>query len=123
MLYERLVLDYESFRFEATRDQLGDEELLNELHWSPTTQTYADYGLHTDGVKLVRQPAKSPNEPSRVVRSVSVPPKPKLVTSAFGYVSLFPMLLMVLKPESSKLGKILEDLDKPELLWSPYGLR
>ncbi|KPJ08916.1 Phosphatidylinositide phosphatase SAC1-A [Papilio machaon] len=65
----------------ATRDQLGDEELLNELHWSSSTQTYADYGLHTDGVRLVRQPAKSPNEPSRVVRSVSVPPKPKLFPS------------------------------------------
>ncbi|XP_045540902.1 mannosyl-oligosaccharide glucosidase [Papilio machaon] len=116
-------LHRDTTKFEATRDQLGDEELLNELHWSSSTQTYADYGLHTDGVRLVRQPAKSPNEQSRVVRSVSVPPQPKLVTSAFGYVSLFPMLLMVLKPESPKLGKILEDLDKPELLWSKYGLR
>jgi hypothetical protein len=33
------------------------------------------------------------------------------------------MLLKVLNPVSGKLGKILEDLDKPGLLWSPYGLR
>ncbi|CAG5036791.1 unnamed protein product [Parnassius apollo] len=117
------VLQRDTSKFEATRDQLGDEALLNELHWSQRTQTYADYGLHTDGVKLVRQQPKAPNESPRVVRSVSVPPKPRFVTSAFGYVSLFPMLLMVLKPDSDKLGKILEDLDKPELLWSPFGLR
>ncbi|KAF9812403.1 hypothetical protein SFRURICE_005514 [Spodoptera frugiperda] len=77
------LLQRDSSKYEATKDQLGDEDLLNELHWSTHTQTYADYG----------------------------------------YVSLFPMLLKVLKPDSDKLGKILEDLDKPELLWSPYGLR
>ncbi|KAL4718810.1 hypothetical protein ACJJTC_016451 [Scirpophaga incertulas] len=33
------------------------------------------------------------------------------------------MLLKVLSPQSEKLGKILEKLDKPGLLWSPYGLR
>ncbi|CAH1641997.1 unnamed protein product [Spodoptera littoralis] len=117
------LLQRDSSKYEATKDQLGDEELLNELHWSTHTQTYADYGLHTDGVKLVRQQPKNPSEPAKVVRSVTVPPQPRLVTSAFGYVSLFPMLMKVLKPDSDKLGKILEDLDKPELLWSPYGLR
>ncbi|XP_061725499.1 mannosyl-oligosaccharide glucosidase [Cydia pomonella] len=117
------VLQRDTTRFEATRDQLGDEELLNQLHWSPHTHTYADYGLHTDGVRLVRQPAKRPGETAKVVRSVTVPPEPKLVTSAFGYVSLFPMLLKVLKPDSEHLGKILQDLDKPDLLWSKYGLR
>ncbi|XP_022818785.1 mannosyl-oligosaccharide glucosidase [Spodoptera litura] len=117
------LLQRDSSKYEATKDQLGDEELLNELHWSTHTQTYADYGLHTDGVKLVRQQPKNPSEPAKVVRSVTVPPQPRLVTSVFGYVSLFPMLMKVLKPDSDKLGKILEDLDKPELLWSPYGLR
>ncbi|CAB3231882.1 unnamed protein product [Arctia plantaginis] len=117
------VLQRDSSKFETTRDQLGDEELLNELHWSPHTQTYADYGLHTDGVRLVRAPAKNAAESARVVRSVTAPPQPRLVTSAFGYISLFPMLMKVLKPNSDKLGKILEDLDKPDLLWSPYGLR
>ncbi|XP_034838193.1 mannosyl-oligosaccharide glucosidase [Maniola hyperantus] len=117
------VLELDSEKFESTRDQLGNEDLLNELHWSPHTHTYADYGLHTDGVRFVRQQSKNPQEGSRVVRSVTIAPQPRLVTSAFGYVSLFPMLLKVLQPESEKLGKILEMLDKPDLLWSPYGLR
>ncbi|XP_052745873.1 mannosyl-oligosaccharide glucosidase isoform X2 [Bicyclus anynana] len=117
------VLELETDKFESTRDQLGDEDLLNELHWSPHTQTYADFGLHTDGVRFVRQQSKNPQEGSKVVRSVTIAPQPRLVTSAFGYVSLFPMLLKVLQPESEKLGKILEMLDKPDLLWSPYGLR
>ncbi|XP_072941314.1 mannosyl-oligosaccharide glucosidase isoform X2 [Epargyreus clarus] len=117
------ALGRDSDKFEATRDQLGDEALLNELHWSPHTQTYADYGLHTDGVRLVRQQSKHANEMGKVVRSVTVPPQPRLVTSAYGYVSLFPMLLKVLRPDSDNLGKILQDLDKPDLLWSPYGLR
>ncbi|XP_026318498.1 mannosyl-oligosaccharide glucosidase [Hyposmocoma kahamanoa] len=117
------ALGRDSDKFAATRDQLGDEELLNELHWSPHTLTYADYGLHTDAVRLVRQMPKNPNEQPRVGRSVQAPPQPKLVTSAFGYVSLFPMLLKVLKPESDRLGMILDKLDKPDLLWSPFGLR
>ncbi|KAG6455861.1 hypothetical protein O3G_MSEX009421 [Manduca sexta] len=117
------VLQRDTSKFEALRDQLGDEELLNELHWSPRTQTYADYGMHTDGVKLVRQAPKNPSEQAKLVRSVTTPPHPRLVTSAFGYVSLFPMLLKVLRPESDNLGKILANLDNPDLLWSPYGLR
>ncbi|XP_028162309.1 mannosyl-oligosaccharide glucosidase [Ostrinia furnacalis] len=110
-------------KFEATKEQLGDEDLLNELHWSTATQTYADYGMHTDGVRFVRTMPKHPGEPAKLVRGVTVPPQPKLVTSAFGYISLFPMLLRVLTPESENLGKILENLDKPGLLWSPFGLR
>lgn len=117
------VLQRDPTKYETTRDQLGDEDLLNDLHWSSHTNTYADYGLHTDGVRLVRQQAKHHSEVSKVVRSVSVPPQPRLVTSVFGYVSLFPMLLKVLSPESENLGKILLDLDKPELLWTTYGLR
>ncbi|KAL0803320.1 hypothetical protein ABMA28_017199 [Loxostege sticticalis] len=117
------ALNKDPSKFEATANQLADEDLLNELHWSPTTNTYADYGLHTDGVRLVRSKPKHPNEHPKMVRSVTAPPQPKLVTSAFGYISLFPMLLKVLRPESENLGKILESLDKPGLLWSPYGLR
>lgn len=116
------ALGKDTTRLEAIRDQLGDEVLLNKLHWSTQTQTYADYGLHTDAVRLVRTPAK-PHEPQKVIRAVTSTPQAKLVTSAFGYVSLFPMLLKVLKPTSPNLGKILEDLDRPDLLWSPFGLR
>lgn len=117
------VLQRDVSKFETTRDQLGDEDLLNELHWSTRTQTYADYGLHTDGVRLVRQQSKKPNENGKMVRVVTTAPQPMLVTSAFGYISLFPMLLKVLKSDSEKLERILDSLDKPDLLWSPYGLR
>ncbi|CAG9574147.1 unnamed protein product [Danaus chrysippus] len=117
------ALDRDTDKFEDMKEQLGNEDLLNELHLSPHTQTYADYGVHTDGVRFVRQQGREPHEGSRVVRSVTIAPQPRLVTSAFGYVSLFPMLMKVLKPESDKLGNILEMLDKPDLLWSPYGLR
>ncbi|CAG4959178.1 unnamed protein product [Colias eurytheme] len=123
MVHIARVLERDTGKFEAIRDQLGDEDMLNQLHWSSHTETYADYGLHTDGVKLVRQVSKTPNEVTKVVRSVTSPPQERLVTSAFGYISLFPMLLKVLSPKSVKLGKILDMLDKPDLLWSPYGLR
>ncbi|KAI8426913.1 hypothetical protein MSG28_014583 [Choristoneura fumiferana] len=68
------VLQRDTSKFEATRDQLADEDLLNQLHWSPHTHTYADYGLHTDGVRLVRQPGRQAGEAARVVRSVTAPP-------------------------------------------------
>ncbi|XP_050684991.1 mannosyl-oligosaccharide glucosidase, partial [Leptidea sinapis] len=103
-------------RFTAVRDQLADEETLNRLHWSSRTNSYADYGLHTQGVSLVRAE-------DGVVRAVTSPPEYQLVDAHFGYVSLFPMLLKVLSPGSDKLGKILEVLDDPDKLWSPYGLR
>ncbi|XP_045530624.1 mannosyl-oligosaccharide glucosidase [Pieris brassicae] len=117
------ALQRDTSKFEAIREQLGDEKLLNKLHWASHSNSYADYGLHTDGVKLVRQASKFPGEGLKVVRSVTSPPQPRLVASAFGYISLFPMLLKVLSPKSDNLGKILAVLDKPSLLWSPYGLR
>jgi len=41
----------------------------------------------------------------------------------FGYVSLFPMLLRILKSDSDKLKTLIQKLDDPKLLWTPYGLR
>lgn len=40
-----------------------------------------------------------------------------------GYVSLFPLLLKVLPPDSAKLKALLDQLRDPAHLWSPYGLR
>ncbi len=40
-----------------------------------------------------------------------------------GYISLFPFLTGLLKPDSPKLGKILTLLGDEEELFSPYGLR
>jgi len=41
----------------------------------------------------------------------------------FGYVSLFPMILQILKPDSPHLLDTIKKLDNPKLLWTPYGLR
>lgn len=76
-----------------------------------------DYGLHTDQVEL-RRP--NPNaEPQRVTLA---PPQHRHV-DAFGYVSFFPLFLQVMDPHSPKLGQVLNDLRRADLLWTPYGLR
>lgn len=88
-------------------ETLRDNKLLDELHWS--SEQYADYGLHSDKVRLVRQ-KPSENQPPNVqmpmIRSVEVEPKYQFVNSV-GYVSLFPMLLQLVDADSSKLGKII----------------
>ena len=40
-----------------------------------------------------------------------------------GYLSIFPMMLCLLPPDSPHLGAILDMVRDPEHLWSPYGLR
>ena len=41
----------------------------------------------------------------------------------YGYVSLFPILMKLLDPGSEELGRQLDLLVDPKLLWTPYGLR
>ncbi len=42
----------------------------------------------------------------------------------FHPTGLFPLLLQVLDPSSTRLGKVLSDLESPSAgLWTPYGLR
>jgi mannosyl-oligosaccharide glucosidase len=40
-----------------------------------------------------------------------------------GYVSVFPLLLKVLPPDSPKLLALLQQVTDPKQLWSPFGLR
>lgn len=40
-----------------------------------------------------------------------------------GYVSLFPVLLGIVDPQSKKLGQVLDSMHDPEGLWSPFGIR
>lgn len=107
---------------------LNDNRLLDDLHWSDKMQRYSDYGLHSDSVVLKRP--KSDNlrpgqhmPPKQKERFVKNDPKLGFVDTSFGYVNLFPFLLRVLQPESPRLAQVLSDLRKPELLWTPYGLR
>ncbi|EDV29719.1 uncharacterized protein TRIADDRAFT_19077 [Trichoplax adhaerens] len=102
---------------------LSDVLELDRLHWSPRTETYCDYGNHTKYVKL----KKVLNAQGQVLytrRVVSSKKGPSLrFVHHFGYVNLFPFLMHLLPASSTNLKKILEDLSKPELLWTDYGLR
>lgn len=40
-----------------------------------------------------------------------------------GYISLFPFMLGLLKPDDPTLGKTIDVISDPEELWSPYGIR
>ena len=55
-------------------------------------------------------------------RYVTIVPHHRLVP-CFGYVSLFPLLMKILDPASEELGRQLELLTDPGLLWTQYGLR
>ncbi|CAG9861004.1 unnamed protein product [Phyllotreta striolata] len=119
------ILGIDGYKYEQTAAYLLNNELMDSLHWSEYAKVYADYGLHTDSVKLVRpkpQP-RSQNQNLEMQRVVTKKPEYRLVDSTFGYVSLFPFLLQILKPDSPKLEKILDNIRNPELLWTPYGLR
>ena len=117
--------------YAATHSLLTNNQILDDLHWSPQGQQYSDYGLHSDRVKLVRpkpprnlQPGQRPPpdikmEMERVTKNA---PELRFVDS-YGYISLFPFLLKIVDPYSLKLGKILQDLQNPNLMWSKFGLR
>jgi mannosyl-oligosaccharide glucosidase len=104
---------------------LRNNDLLNELHWSEVNSQYADYGLHSDHIKLVRQKPKDPRvniNSMPFVRKIDVDPTLQFVNS-IGYVSLFPMLTQLLDADSDKLAATLEHLRDPKHLWTNYGLR
>nr|CDQ00641.1 Bm3361, isoform b [Brugia malayi] len=101
----------------ADYNYLMDLNRFDNLHWSQAKQRYCDYGLHSNS-----------RDSSYSVASVSMKrvarasPKLQLVEDAFGYVSLFPVLLKLLPHDSDKLRIILENI-KTERLWSDFGLR
>nr|AIA84978.1 Glyco_hydro_63 [uncultured bacterium] len=79
--------------------------------------SYADYGLHTDAVKLVR-PKPLPRQQHQnleMTRKVLKQPEYRLVDTTFGYVNIFPFLLQILDADSPKLSKILTDIRDPDL--------
>ena len=108
---------------------LSNNEQFDQLHWSEEDGMYADYGYHTDHVQLQRVPMgskSSPNVPiqTHLVRQVTRPADLTMkYVKHFGYVSLFPLMTRMLDRHSLKLEKILNDLQNPNLLWTPYGLR
>lgn len=105
---------------------LSDNELLERLHWADELGAFADFGNHSGAVGLRREvgratPGRPPPAP-RLVRVVHEPPRPRFV-SALGYVSLFPLLLRLLRPDSPRLEPLLAAMSDERRLWSPFGLR
>nr|XP_029728873.1 alpha-glucosidase 2-like [Aedes albopictus] len=103
-----------------TYKYLSSVERLNALHLSPKTNTYADFGLHTDKVRLKLVETQTE---SKWIRDVMQNPKYQLVDNVFGYISLFPFLLKLLPADSLPLKTTLDNLRDPELVWTEYGIR
>ncbi|GAB0092942.1 mannosyl-oligosaccharide glucosidase [Sergentomyia squamirostris] len=126
------LLGRDDSKYLETFYYLSDNALLNEFHLSPYTETYSDYGLHTDSVVLKRPQLKPPSAHSKPPRQPPVQemqrvtlksPEMRYVDSTFGYVNLFPLLLEILTADSPYLGKILKDIRDPNGIWTEYGLR
>lgn len=96
---------------------LGDNKLLDSLHWSDDHQMYCDKGLHSNKIKLVKKPETQITE-----RKVLEEPTYQCV-SELGYVSLFPLLTKIMEPNNPRLEKIFNSLENPDQLWTPYGIR
>ncbi|XP_043826802.1 mannosyl-oligosaccharide glucosidase isoform X3 [Dromiciops gliroides] len=96
--------------------RLRDENGLDSMHWAAELGAFADFGNHTAAVRLARGP-------QGMVRVVGRPPPRLQYVDALGYVSIFPLLLRLLSPNSARLGPLLDLLADSRHLWSPFGLR
>lgn len=125
------LLGRDDGKYWETYYYLSDNSLLNELHLSPYTDTYSDWGLHTDAVALKRSqqiptmkhPGQVNMDMSHKVRVTLKNPELRFVDTSFGYISLFPFLLEILSPDAQPLAKILQNIRDPSMLWTNYGLR
>ncbi|XP_042322873.1 mannosyl-oligosaccharide glucosidase [Sceloporus undulatus] len=109
-------------------EALADNQLLDQHHWAETLGTFADYGNHTSAVALEREklrppPPGQPLPSPQLLRVVRKPPMTQFVGGALGYVSLFPLLLELLSPNSPRLASLLADMRSEKKLWTPFGLR
>eukprot|EP00118_Oscarella_pearsei_P026854 m.310520 g.310520 ORF g.310520 m.310520 type:complete len:805 (+) comp52191_c0_seq1:125-2539(+) len=110
--------------YAGTHEKLTDTELLDKLHWSEKDGSYCDYGLHSPKVTL-KATYKQNDDKEMIItheRQVHQEITERFVPD-FGYVSLFPVLMKILKPDSPKLGMLLEKLRNEKVLWTRYGLR
>jgi len=70
---------------------------LDDLHWNEEEQMYCDANVDDE------------DESYHVCHK--------------GYLSLFPLMLSLLPPDSPHVGTILDMISDPQELWSPYGIR
>ncbi|KAJ2161219.1 Processing alpha glucosidase I [Coemansia sp. RSA 552] len=96
-----------------SRMQQAEEhlKLLDELHWNEEEGMYCDttLKLREDYDELEDEDSGDMYEPAFVCHR--------------GYVSLLPMALGLVPPDSPKLGRILDMMEDPDQLWSDFGLR
>ncbi|NXG01592.1 MOGS glucosidase, partial [Sakesphorus luctuosus] len=105
---------------------LSDNALLDRLHWAPELGAFADFGNHSADVALrwhrpAPVPGRAPPAP-QLRREVREAPRPRFV-GALGYVSLFPLLLQLLRADSPRLPALLGTMRAEGQLWTPFGLR
>lgn len=112
-------------KFESFYQILKDNTMMETRHWSDEHKMFCDFGLHSDNVTLVEVKIGETYDGKAVTatkRKVIAQPKHQCVHE-FGYVSLFPFIMTLIEPNNEKLGKVLADLEDPNRLWTPYGLR
>jgi len=108
--------------------RLSDNGLLNQLHWSDKYNMYCDFGINSERADLVwvrkeRRTQQGKIETFRKLeRQLTGQPRMGCVPE-FGYVSLFPMIMKILEPESEQLGIILKRLRDEKELWTRFGIR
>lgn len=106
---------------------LSDNQLLEELHWSEEHQMFCDFGLFSRNVELVKVEKKRKSHGREetfyeIIRQVNTRPEFGCVPE-LGYVTLFPLIMKLLKPDNPKLGILLEYIRDENKLWSIYGIR
>ena len=106
-------------KYEEYYQILSDNYLLEELHWSNEYQMFCDKGLHSTNVSLKKFHR---DDHYWIERVVHTSPQYDCV-GEFGYISLFPFIMTLLQPDNPKLETILSNIENPEILWTPYGLR
>ncbi|KAJ2491174.1 Processing alpha glucosidase I [Coemansia sp. RSA 2050] len=84
-------------------------EMLDKIHWNEQEKMYCDVNTG------VREDYDELEDEDDGLERVFVCHR--------GYVSLFPMLLGLVPPDSDKLGHILDMIVDPEELWTEFGVR
>ncbi|KAJ1965824.1 Processing alpha glucosidase I [Dipsacomyces acuminosporus] len=85
-------------------------QALDSIHWNEDKKMYCDVTRRIrEDYDELEDEGEDPLETVHVCHR--------------GYVSLFPMLLGLLPPDSDKLGHILDMIEDPEELWTDYGIR
>jgi mannosyl-oligosaccharide glucosidase len=96
-------------------DMLEDYDSLKRLHWDSKSKVFSDFGLDSPDLQLVNG--------HRMPVVGGVAPKLGFVSQHQGYVTMFPLALKLIPADAPELSSVLDVLESPEHLWSPYGLR